>query len=41
MPRKRLKFMLAVLKSAILKAQRNGDPRSVINLTFNGNVVFK
>ncbi|MCP3966779.1 MAG: FtsQ-type POTRA domain-containing protein [Lentisphaerae bacterium] len=40
-PRKNLKYMLAVLRSAVLKAMRNGDKRTVVDLTYKGKVIFR
>lgn len=40
-PRKRLNLMLKVLEEAIVKALGNDDQRAVINLTYDGNAVFR
>ncbi|QSH41095.1 FtsQ-type POTRA domain-containing protein [Lentisphaerota bacterium ZTH] len=40
-PRKNLKYMLAVLRSAVHKAIGNGDRRTVIDLTYKGKVIFR
>jgi len=40
MPRTQLKFMLKLLKTAIIRSQQNRDSRRKINLLFDGNVIF-
>ena len=40
-PRKKMMFMLSVLRSAIIKAQDSGDSRTVLDLNYNGNVILK
>jgi hypothetical protein len=40
-PRKKMMFMLSVLRSAIIKAQESGDSRTVLDLNYNGNVILK
>ncbi|MFA6101205.1 MAG: FtsQ-type POTRA domain-containing protein [Victivallaceae bacterium] len=40
-PRKKMMFMLSVLRSAMIKAQESGDSRTVFDLNYNGNVILK
>lgn len=40
-PRKKMMFMLSVLRSAIIQIQARGDSRTVLDLNYNGNVILK
>lgn len=40
-PRKKMMFMLSVLRSAMIQAQESGDSRTVLDLNYNGNVILK
>lgn len=40
-PRKKMMFMLSVLRCAMIQAQESGDSRTVLDLNYNGNVILK
>lgn len=40
MPKQELPFMLKILKSALQQAQRTGEKRRIINMTYEGKIIY-